>query len=135
MIVLKKRNCLILPEDISSQVRLIEKSQHYILVIIGATLLSYYSTQIQKQQLICTAVERPCCRCLPDTFSIKFISDVLIIAALFFFFNLSKEQADACENETACCSAHFNYTASVLVLLAALIRFFDTNFVRCHKNF
>lgn len=134
MIFLKSCNCPDLPEEIAAQVQVIEKSQQYILVIIGAILLSFYSTQIQKQQLICTAVEHPCCRCLPDTFPIKFISDILILAALFFFFHLSKEQVDSCEGETGCCSARLNLTASMLVLLAALIRFFDINFVRCREG-
>ncbi|WP_312645714.1 hypothetical protein [Hydrogenoanaerobacterium sp.] len=119
-----------LPKEIQQQLCVIDQSQFYIIVIIAAVFLSLHATSIQRQQLICSVTQEDCCKCLPDVFPIRFLSSVMILIALVFFFQLSGE--NLCKPQPNCvarCSGKMNHVASLLVLLAAAIRFFDINFV------
>lgn len=118
--------------DISQQLDILETSQGFILLIIGAILLSYYATTVQRKQLLCAAgCPVPDCRCLPDTFWMSVASAFAVLAATGYFYILSEQQLCA-PHETCvqCRSAEFSRLASLLVLIAALIRLLNLFFIR-----
>ena len=46
-----------LPVETQEQVNIIDRSKINIILIIAATILSYYATDLDKQQLICTVTD------------------------------------------------------------------------------
>lgn len=114
--------------SLCQQLTVLKTSQSYILLIIIAVCLSYYVTEIQKEQLCCALSGRRTgrCACLPDTFPIGFVSSALVLTALIFFFNLTCQPAGGVEESCAQRQvSKRNTIASLLVLLAALIRMAD----------
>ena len=115
-----------LPDAIKKQLCVIDQSMAYILLVIGAVILSYYSVSIQRKQLICSVTQDECCKCLPDIFPIKCTSSIMIIISVCFFFNIAKENCEQQQTDPAICnSAEINYGASLFVLIAAAMRFYD----------
>lgn len=119
-------------ESIKQQLDILETTQRFILLLIGAILLSYYSTTIQKKQLLCTAgCDIHCCDCLPRTFWPHFVSAFTVLIATGYFYILSEQQLctpyDTCIQRR---SAEFSRLASLLVLIAALIRLLNLFFVQ-----
>ena len=58
-----------LPVETQEQVNIIDQSKINIILIIAATILSYYATDLDKQQLICTVKDNACRRyCLFECF-------------------------------------------------------------------
>lgn len=111
-----------------SQIALIDQSQKFILLIVLGIALSYFATTIQKRQLCCSI--DPCafdnCNCLPDTYPIRLISSTIILIALVYFFLISDQAL--CGPHDNCMqirSASYNNTASLFVLMAAVIRLVD----------
>ena len=50
-----------LPVETQEQVNIIDRSKINIILIIAATILSYYATDLDKQQLICTVKDNEDC--------------------------------------------------------------------------
>ncbi len=116
----------VLSENLTEQVKVIDESLEFILIILFAVGLNYYSTSIQRKQLICTEVKCEECNCLPDTFPIKLTANLLVLWAILFFYGLSEENlntpAPDCITQK---SNQMNYFANLLVLIAAFVRIFD----------
>ena len=113
-----------LSEQETQELSIIDQSQCYLLILLLAIILSYYSIQIQKQQLICTATDPQLCQYLPKTFPIRAVSQILPVAALMFFFRLSGDTlAQSAPNTRQQCQNGWNHISSLLVLVAAAIRF------------
>lgn len=118
--------------ELMRQLDILETSQGFILLIIGAILLSYYTTTIQKKQLLCAAgCAIPDCDCLPDPFWMSVASAIAVLAATGYFYILSEQQL--CQPQDTCVqrrSAELSRAASLLVLAAAVIRLLNLFFVR-----
>ncbi len=116
----------VLSDKLVEQVKVIDESLEFILLILFAVGLNYYSTSIQRKQLICTEAKCEECKCLPDTFPAKLAANLLVLWAILFFFGLSEENlntpAPDCVTQK---SNQMNYFANLLVLIAAFIRLFD----------
>lgn len=113
-----------LPEETRKQLAIIDKSQWYILVIIGAILLSYYTVSIQRKQLICSATDPELCKCLPKTLPFQALSSIMVITALLFYFKLSGNSMCQARNDPKqFCRSKINHNADILVIVAALLRF------------
>lgn len=112
-------------DTLRQQIAIIEESQNYILLIIVSIVMSYYVTNIQKKQLQCALEGSPTglCACLPDTYPVSLTSNVFVLIAVVFFFMLSLQTAqgphETCAERQA---AQDNSMASLLVLMAAIIR-------------
>lgn len=117
-------NCRNLPDEVKQQLAVIDQSQWYILVILGAIVLSYYNVNIQRQQLICSATDPKLCKCLPPTLPIQAVSSIMVIVALIFFFQLSADTvcSTPCHTKERCRN-ELSHLSSTLVLVAALVRF------------
>lgn len=124
MTVLNNCNRNNLPDEVQSQLAVIDQSQWYILIILAAIVLSYYSVNLQKKQLICSATDPEISKCLPSTLPIQAVSSIMVIVALIFFFHLSGETLcnTPCNTKERCRSG-LNHLSSTLVLVAALVRF------------
>lgn len=112
-----------LPDLIQNQIQTIDESKQRILMLLTATFLSYYTVDIQRQQLICTATDEELCRCLPETFPLQTASSIIVIGALLYFTKLSKQTLALSATPKETCRNSWNHLANLLVLLAALIRF------------
>lgn len=113
-----------LPVEIQEQVNVIDRSKINIILIIAATILSYYATDLDKQQLVCTAKDSQECDLLPKVLPIRMISSIMIISALLYFTNLTGsilEQPQ--DNPQQCRKNKLNHLSNELVLAAAVIRF------------
>lgn len=115
-----------LPPEICQQLHILSKSQWYMIVTIGAILLSYYSLNITKKNLICSATDPELCKCLPKTLPIQTVSSIMILLSLFFYVQISgkalcqvKEQCDPKQIH----NGSLNHLSNILVLLAGMIRF------------
>ncbi len=115
-------------QTILSQIELIDESQKFILLIVLGIVLSYFATTIQKRQLCCSI--DPCafdnCDCLPDTFPLRIASSTLVLIAVVYFYIISDRAL--CDPRDTCMeirSANYNNTASLFVLIAAVIRIVD----------
>lgn len=116
-----------LPSELLKQLGIIDQSQWYILILAAATLLSYCTTDMQKQLLLCSAQpEEDACDCVADPYPIQLTSSAMIIGALIYFYQLA---ADALhtpkETPLQCASSLRGYLANGLVLAAAIIRLYD----------
>ncbi len=112
-------------ETLQEQLALIDRSQKFVLLIIIAISLSYYVTTIQKGQLKCLLCEDDVSLCedFPDTFPISLLSSTLVLISVIYFFIISDRAL--CDPKDTCVqkrSDSYNNTASLFVLLAAIIR-------------
>ncbi|MCI9626542.1 MAG: hypothetical protein HFI90_07140 [Clostridia bacterium] len=112
-------------ETLQEQLALIDRSQKFVLLIIIAISLSYYVTTIQKDQIKCLLCEEDAALCedFPDTFPISLLSSTLVLISVIYFFIISDRAL--CDPKDTCVqkrSDSYNNTASLFVLLAAIIR-------------
>lgn len=113
-----------LSEEQRQELSILDQSQWHLLILLLAIILSYYSLQVQKQQLVCTATDPELCQYLPKVFPIRAVSQILTIAALIYFFQLSGDTlAQSTKNTVQHCQSSWNHVSSLLVLVAAFIRF------------
>lgn len=83
-----------LPSELLKQLGIIDQSQWYILILAAATLLSYCTTDMQKQLLLCSAQpEENACDCVADPYPIQLTSSAMIIGALIYFYQLAGRRA------------------------------------------
>lgn len=111
--------------NIEYELSILSESQNYIVYVIIGILLSYYSISIQKEQLICSYTGTDCSY-LPNQLLIQLTGNILILIAVFFFFNLSAVNLETpTDNSKLQSSNELNYVASLLVVIATVIRFYD----------
>lgn len=121
---MSETSCNSLPAEIQEQVHVIDQSKANIILIMASIILSYYTTDLQKQQLICTVKDKEECDCLPKVLPIRMISSIIIISALLFFTNLTGSILEQpAESPKQCRQNKLNHLANQLVLAAAVIRF------------
>lgn len=116
---------------LNKQLGTVNQSTFYLVLIILSILLSLWSVLIQRGQLEQALAGNPQKACAPNVFPIKFTASVLTISALGFFFALALQACrDAAQGNDPAAqkSAGMNVWASLLVLTAALIRFYELNF-------
>lgn len=136
---------------LNEQLRTVNQSLFYLMLIILSVLLSFRSVLIQREQLEETLAGQPAgCRpeqpagCRPgqpagcrNVYPIRLCASALVVSALGFFFCLALRtcrDASRGDDPAAQKSASMNAWASLFVLAAALIRLYDLNFteeIRC----
>ncbi len=112
--------------EICKQIRVISKSQWYMIVTICAIFLSYYSVDIMKKQLVCSATDSKLCKCLPKALPFQTLSSVMVLVALFFYVQVSGDslcQAKRQGNAKQVHDASLGHLSNLLVLIAGMIRF------------
>lgn len=115
------------------QLGVTDASLGFLLVIIAATLLSYRAVRIQRDGLCLTirgGAEEAAA--LPDVYPIRRKASAMIVGSLGFFLCLAlntAREAEAGEDPVARRSARANLWASLLVLVSALLRLEDLDFV------
>lgn len=126
---------LFLPIETQQQLHIIDTSLNYLIILIAAIILSYYSLTVQRQQLILSATGEDLPSCLPNTFHIRLTSSSMVVVSLIFFYLLSDQNARTPQSDPVFnCSNQYNSTASALVLIAAIIRLYDVIFVQHHHT-
>ena len=122
-------------ELLCRQLGITDTSLGFLLIIIAATLLSYWSVVIQRRGLCLTIQdETEEAARLPNVYPIKRKASAMIIGALGFFLCLalsSAREAEAGDDCVAKRSARVTVWASLFVLVAALLRLDDLDFVAC----
>lgn len=115
--------------DVTQQLCIIDKSLGFLLLIIAAVLLSFYSVAIQRKQLEYGACgETECLAALPPIYPMKLTAGAIVVGALGFFLQLAQQtlaQAQCQGDADARHSASMNVWAAIFVMAAALIRFYD----------
>lgn len=112
-------------EALLQQLCTIDQSLDYIVWIIIAILISYKTTKIQRQQIVCTIQgvdynpsNTVCC--------LRLTSNLLTLIPVFFFYQLALTALNTpttdCEVET---SRQLNYQASTFILIGTLLRLCD----------
>lgn len=101
----------------------LDTSMSFSIVLIIAALFSLFATNLDRKQLVAQIREEE----VPEfpTSKIRIFTNVLVLICLVYFFSLSREGLQEASNPLDRFSAKINYTASILVLLASSIRFFD----------
>ena len=116
-------------EDIlAGEARTLDDSLGYILAVIGSVLLSYRATALQRVG-VCLALagdDAGAQDAQEQVRRLRLLAGAVLIGALGYFLCLALRAADQTgDDPAAASSARTNLTASVLVLLAALLRFLD----------
>ena len=117
---------------LNEQLRTVDQSLFYLMLIILSVLLSFWSALIQRDRLEQALSGDPQKAAAPDIFPIKLIASVLTVCALGYFFSLALQTCrDAAQGDDPAAqkSAGMNVWASLFVLSAALIRLYDINFM------
>lgn len=116
---------------------MIDTSLGFLLLIIAAVLLSFYSLTIQRRQTVLSLEGKTEeLACLPKVFPIRLVGGGIVVGALGYFLQLTQKTAEqaACGNdEVAKRSGSMNLWAAILVLAAAMIRFYDLHYVECNQ--
>lgn len=116
-------------KQLCAQLKTVDRSLFFLVLIILSVLLSFWSVQIQRRQLADAVTgDTADAAALPPVFPIKLIAGSLVTAALGFFFALALDTLDSQEpggNPAARRSAGINVWASLFVLAAALLRLWD----------
>ncbi|MCI8624057.1 MAG: hypothetical protein HFG26_10410 [Provencibacterium sp.] len=115
-------------DSYAGQLSVVDQSMGFLLLIIFATLLSFYSLTINRRQLIYSQECPEKLESLPPVFPIRLLVGAIVSGCLSFFFHLALQNSRE-EGLTWAerCSAQRNLVASFLVLAAALIRLFDAS--------
>ncbi len=111
----------------SEALQVIDRSQQFILLVLGGVALSYITTGAQKTLLLSEGEDAACfAQSLRST---RLLGNLLILCALLFFFALSEQTArtpaDSCRQEA---SHQANFLAGALALAAGLLRLWDVLF-------
>ena len=119
-----------------AQLGVVDDSLGFLLIILASVLLSFWGVAIQREGLCLTIRgETGAAKALPEVYPIRRKAGAMVVGALGFFLCLALnawEQARAGTDPVACRSARTNLWASLLVLIAAVLRFQDLDFVeRC----
>ncbi len=111
---------------------IVSQSEQFLLAIIASVLLSLWSLLAQKDWLKAglEGEERP----LPDLYPPRHTASSINVGVLGFFFCLARQTLASADPDdpVAVRSAQSNHLAALLVLLAALLRFEDVQFL--HAN-
>ena len=123
--------CEQFPPEMQEQLAVIDESFAFIQQIIAAVILNYKALACQRQQLVDATCHggTPVCD-YSGIYPLRFAASAVILRASAFFFGLSKQAL--CTPQQDCIakqSAQINFLASLMVLLAAAIRFYDLNAV------
>lgn len=121
------------------QLGTVDTSLGFLLLIIAATLLSFWSVSIQRDGLCLTLRgETEAAGALPPVYPIKHKASAIIVGALGFFLCLALDTLRRAETGDDCVaqrSARTNVWASLLVLAAGILRYQDLDFVeRCQRG-
>lgn len=119
------------------QLGTVNQSLFYLLLIVLSVLLSFWSVLIQRGQLEKALAGDPQKIVTQDVFPIKLIASVLTVNSLGFFFALALQTCRNAAQEddpAAQKSAGMNLWASLFVLIAALIRLCDINFMEAVRR-
>ncbi|WP_040196536.1 hypothetical protein [Candidatus Soleaferrea massiliensis] len=117
-----------LPDEVLSQLSLLDNSQYYIRMIMGALAIQYQFLDVQRDKLLCSTLHPECFdeACYPDTFKLQLLASLITIYALFGFYNQSEQiaceaaQAGNCDTKLT-----RDVRLSATILLVALIRLFQ----------
>ena len=116
---------------LKEQLRTVNQSLFYLMLIILSVLLSFRSVLIQREQLEGTLAGNPP-KAAADVFPIKLTASALTAGALGFFFVLALQNCrDAAQGNDPAAqkSAGMNVWTSFFALTAALIHLYDLNFM------
>lgn len=120
------------------QLDTVDTSLGFLLLIIAATLLSFWSVVIQRDGLCLTIQGKTeAAKALPPVYPIKHKASAIIVGTLGFFLCLALDtlrRAEAGDDCVAKRSARTNVWASLFVLVAGILRYQDLDFVeRCQR--
>ena len=117
---------------LEEQLRTVNQSLFYLMLIILSVLLSFRAVLIQRDQVEGALAGNSPETAAPDIFPIRFSASALVVGSLGFFFCLSLRtcrEAAGGSDPARQKSAGMNVWASLFVLTAALIRFYDLSFM------
>ena len=126
-------------KTLCAQLGVVDDSLFFLLLIIAATLLSFWSVSLQRKGLCLTIQgETETAGQLPPIYPIRHKASAIIVGALGFFLRLALRTLEEAEEGGDCVakrSARSNLWASLFVLLAAMLRYQDLDFVeRCQAS-
>lgn len=125
-------------KTLCEQLGITDESLAFLILILLGVLLSFWSITIQRRQLCLTIQGKTEAAAeAPPVYPIKHAASALIVGSLGFFLCLAHQawkKACAGEDRVTKRSASINLWASILVLVAAVLRFDDLNFVESSRQ-
>lgn len=113
-------------DQAQKQLELLNRSQEYLNYVLAGILLQHYYLTVQKQILI-DSVENPetfDLNCYPDIFQLQALASLLVLYALFGFYEQSKDLArEACKANTDLSDAKADIVLNETAITVSLIRF------------
>lgn len=115
-----------LPDEVKSELKQLDRAECNLNFILAGILLRYKLFHVQRAMLLDSTLSPETFdeACYPDTFQMQVVSSILVLYALFGYYQLSDEalqQAVTAGGDG--CSANLEVTLSGIVILVALIRF------------
>ncbi len=111
-------------DEVKKQLCIIDKSEMYIIFILGSVILSLFNIKSQRSNLINSICYPDNPEKIIDTFKCRIVANLLTSCGLVFFLCIAK-QALKDNTDASDCSPSYNYVASILVTFAGFIRLFD----------
>ena len=106
-------------------------SRVFLLFILASIMISYHVLMLQREGVCLTLRgDTEAAAALPDVFPLRVGGSALVVGSTGLFFTLALRACAQAEGEVARHSAWMNVVAGFLVLLAALIRLYDINYVQ-----
>lgn len=122
----KEQDDRTLLENANKQLSILNTSSYYIHILVVAILLSFETLDIKRQQILCSVSKSDDCDCLPSMKPYQFTSSLMTIISANYFFDLSKDTyCQASSSTTGRAKNKLNYTASLLLLIASILRILD----------
>lgn len=125
-------------DTLCKQLGIVDTSLGFLLLIIAATLLSLWAVVLQRRGLCRTICGAEGGEGIPSTYPIRHKASAIIVGSLGFFLCLALstlQEAGQGNDCVAIQSARTNLWASLFVLIAALLRYRDLDFVeRCRQT-
>jgi len=115
-------------ELLKEQLRMVDTSLVFLLIVIASVLLSYAATVRQRDAVRLSLLgEDQAAARAGDVYETRALAGALILGALGYFLYLAVSLLPQAETPAARRSALANLWASILVLAAAIVRFRDLN--------
>lgn len=125
-------------KTLCQQLKSMDTAIVFLVFTILGILLSFWSTQIQREQLVCTIEgDTEAAQAAPPVYPIRHAASALFVGATGYFLCLAlrnAKQAEAGDDRAAKKSASTNVWASLFVLAAAVLRLQDLDFMECARQ-
>ncbi|MEG1705385.1 MAG: hypothetical protein RR290_02290 [Clostridia bacterium] len=121
--------------ELNNNILITDKTIQYTQFAIFASLLSYFVIKQERKELV-NQINNLDKVPLKDYFKIDFIVGIIVIICAFYYFKVSitELKETTTDDNINLCSNKMNYLTTFIVLIAAIIDFYNILFLKNNEN-